>query len=116
MARLLTHWADVVGDEIARIAQPAEISYGRGGFGATLTVLTTASQAPMLQMELPRIRERVNACYGYNAIARIRITQTAATGFAEGRALFAARGGTGVFDAGANPADATARVQSAQVS
>jgi hypothetical protein len=39
-------------------------------------------------MELPRIRDRVNACYGYAAIARITITQTAPTGFAEGQAEF----------------------------
>lgn len=43
----------------------------------------------MLQMQLPTIRERVNACYGYNAISRVRITQTAPTGFAEGQAQFA---------------------------
>ena len=35
------------------------------------------------------LRDRVNATYGYNAIARIRITQTAATGFAEAQAHFA---------------------------
>jgi hypothetical protein len=41
-----------------------------------------------VQMELPRIKDRVNACYGYAAIARISITQTAATGFEEGQAAF----------------------------
>ena len=30
----------------------------------------------------------MNAVYGYNAIARVRITQTAPTGFAEGQAQF----------------------------
>jgi len=40
-------------------------------------------------MQLPRLREKVNACYGYNAIARITLTQTAPTGFAEGQAAFA---------------------------
>jgi hypothetical protein len=29
-------------------------------------------------MQKERLREKVNACYGYNAISRIRITQTAA--------------------------------------
>ena len=87
-ARLLTHWAEIVGEEVAAIARPVEISYKRGGMGATLTVLTTGAQAPMLEMQTPRILERVNACYGYRAIARLRITQTAPTGFAEGRAQF----------------------------
>ena len=52
-------------------------------FGATLTLLTPGAQAPMLQAELPRIRERVNACYGYNAVSRIRITQTSPSGLAD---------------------------------
>jgi hypothetical protein len=89
VARLLTHWAEVVGDEVAAIARPVKIGYGRGGFGATLTLLTTGAAAPILQMQLPKIRERVNACYGYNAISRVAITQTAPTGFAEGQAAFA---------------------------
>ena len=88
-ARLLTHWDEIAGDRIAAIARPVDVSYGRGGMGATLTVLTTGPQAPMLEMEKDRLRDRVNAVYGYNAISRIRITQTAATGFAEAQAHFA---------------------------
>ncbi len=42
----------------------------------------------MVQMQLPQIRERVNACYGYSAISRVAITQTAPVGFHEGRARF----------------------------
>ena len=91
VARLLTHWADIVGEATARIAHPVKVSYGRQGFGATLTVLTTGANAPMLQAEEPKIRARVNACYGYNAISRIRITQTAPAGFAEAQAAFAGR-------------------------
>lgn len=64
------------------------MSYGRQGFGATLTLLTTGAQAPMLEMQREQLREKVNAVYGYNAISRIRITQTAATGFAEGQVEF----------------------------
>lgn len=88
VSRLLTHWADVVGEDTARMALPVNVSYGRGGLGATLTVLTTGAQALMLQAELPKIRDRVNRCYGYAAISRIRITQTAPVGFAEGQVAF----------------------------
>lgn len=88
VARLLTHWAEIVGEETARIARPVKVGYAQGGFGATLTVLTTGAQAPMLEMQKDRIKERVNACYGYAAISRIRITQTAPTGFTEGQAAF----------------------------
>ena len=88
VSRVLTHWAEIAGQEVAAIARPVEVSYGRKGFGATLTVLTTGAQAPVLEMQKEGLRERVNAVYGYNAIARIRITQTAPTGFAEGQAVF----------------------------
>ena len=87
VSRLLTHWSEVAGPDVARICRPVDVSYGRG-FGATLTLLTTGAEAPMLEMQKDKIRERVNACYGYAAIQKLRITQTAATGFAEGRAAF----------------------------
>jgi hypothetical protein len=88
VTRLLTHWTEVVGDATAQIATPVNVSYGKGGMGATLTLLTTGAQAPMLEMQKEQIREKVNACYGYRAISRVRITQTAPTGFAEGRVAF----------------------------
>lgn len=88
--RLLTHWAEVVGEETARMCEPVKVSYTKGGFGASLTVLTTGAFAPMLQAQLPKIKDRVNSVYGFNAISRIHITQTAPTGFAEGRASFRA--------------------------
>lgn len=88
VARLLTHWPEIAGPEVATRARPVKIAHGRGSFGATLTLLTTGAAAPLLEMQLPAIRDRVNACYGYNAIARITLTQTAPTGFAEGQASF----------------------------
>jgi hypothetical protein len=87
-SRLLTQWAEIAGADAAAISRPVEVSYGRGGIGATLTLLTTGAHAPMLEMQKEKLRERVNAVYGYNAIARIRVTQTAATGFAEGQVAF----------------------------
>lgn len=88
-SRLLTQWVEIAGEDTAAICQPVEVSYGRGGLGATLTLLTTGANAPMLEMQKEKLRTRVNAIYGYNAIARVRITQTAATGFAEGQVAFA---------------------------
>lgn len=88
VARVLTHWAEIVGADIAAVARPVNVGYGKGGFGATLTVLTTGPQAPMLEMQKETIRSRINAVYGYNAISRVRITQTAPTGFAEGQVHF----------------------------
>ncbi|MEL6570052.1 MAG: DciA family protein [Pseudomonadota bacterium] len=91
VSRLLTHWAEVVGDATAQIATPVNVSYTKGGMGATLTVLTTGAHAPMLEMQKDQIRDKVNACYGYRAISRVRITQTAPTGFADGKVQFKAR-------------------------
>lgn len=89
VARLLTHWPEIAGADLARITRPVKVGYGREGMGATLTLLVSAAQAPMVQMDLPRLKDKVNAVYGYAAIARIMLTQTAATGFAEGQAQFA---------------------------
>ena len=88
ITRLLTHWAEIVGAQAAGVCTPVKISYAQKGFGATLVILTTGAQAQMLEMQLPQLREKVNACYGYNAISRIRITQTAPIGFSDGNAQF----------------------------
>ncbi|MBN2629195.1 MAG: DUF721 domain-containing protein [Rhodobacteraceae bacterium] len=89
VAKLLTHWAEVVGEELARCTRPVKVGYGREGFGGSLTLLTTGPMAPMIEMQKEMIRAKVNAIYGYNAISRILITQTAPIGFAEGHAEFA---------------------------
>ncbi|EPX77787.1 DUF721 domain-containing protein [Litoreibacter arenae] len=89
--RLLTHWEEIVGGDTARMARPLDVGYGREGFGATLTVLCNGSNAPLVQQLLPQIREKVNACYGYSAISRVRVTQTAPVGFSEGQLAFAAK-------------------------
>ena len=88
--RILTNWVEIVGPSLAAIARPAKVSYAKSGFGATLTVITQAAYGPELQMQVPTIRERVNACYGYNAISRVRITQVDKSGgLAEPAAAFA---------------------------
>ena len=88
VSRLLTHWTEVAGQDLADMTRPVRISYGRGGFGATLTLLVRGAQAPFVQAELPKLRDRVNSVYGYAAVSRIHLTQTAPTGFAEGQASF----------------------------
>ena len=90
-SRLLTRWPEIAGEQIAAVARPVEVSHARQGIGATLTILTTGAQAPMLEMQKEALRERINAVYGYNAISRIRLTQTAPSGFAEGQADFTHR-------------------------
>ncbi len=88
VTRLLTRWAEVAGPDLAAKTSPVKIGYGKGGLGATLTLLVKAAEAPMVQMALPVLIERINAVYGYAAIRHIHLTQTAAIGFAEGQAQF----------------------------
>lgn len=86
--RLLTQWPEIVGANIASLTRPVSVSYGSGGIGATLTLLADGPHAPELQVQLPAIKERVNASYGYNAISRIKLTQTATSGFGEAAVPF----------------------------
>lgn len=89
VARVLTHWAEIVGEDVARMARPVRLGYGGRGLGATLTLLVGPAHGPVVQMQIPRIIERVNACYGHAAVSRIALTQTAPAGFAEPRPAFA---------------------------
>lgn len=89
VARLLTEWREIVGPEMAGMTRPLRVSYAKSGMGATLVLLVSGARAPLIQMQADVIRARVNACYGYNAITRISLTQTAPQGFAEGQADFA---------------------------
>lgn len=88
ISRLLTHWPEIAGPELAALTRPVKVGYSREGFGATLTLLVAPAAAPLVDLRKERLREKVNAVYGYNAIARIHLTQTAATGFSEGQASF----------------------------
>jgi len=86
VARLLTHWPEIVGPDLAAAGRPVKVSYAGRGSGATLTVLTTGARAPLLQMQAEHMRARINACYGYAAIARIRLVQTSPAALARAEA------------------------------
>jgi hypothetical protein len=90
VARMLTHWAEIVGDDLAAATRPLRIGYGREGFGATLTVAVQGAMAPVVEMQKARIRDRVNASLGHTAVSRVVLTQAAEGGFAEAQAPFAA--------------------------
>ncbi len=88
MTRLLTHWSEVVGEDLARVTRPVKVGYGREGFGATLTLWAQGAMAPLVEMQKGRIRERVNAVYGYAAVSRVIVTQTDPVGLAEPAAAY----------------------------
>ncbi len=76
-ARVLLDWREIVGEALAGVCRPIKVSYAAKGFGATLVVMAPGARAPEVEMLAPRIVERVNAHYGYRAIARVKVTQTA---------------------------------------
>lgn len=95
-SRVLTHWAEIVGEDLARMTRPIEVKYGRvkldgkmhNDYGAKLVVLTKGSFAPILEMRKAEIVQKINAVYGFEAIRHIIVTQTAPVGFAEGQVSF----------------------------
>jgi len=75
-SRVLTHWSEIVGEEISSVSIPTRVSYKTDSLGATLTVLTSGPNAPILEMQKEFIRNKINAVYGYNAVHKIKITQS----------------------------------------
>ena len=75
-SRVLTHWSEIVGEEISSVSIPTKVSYKSDGLGATLTILTSGSSGPVLEMQKQFIKDKINAVYGYNAIHKIKITQS----------------------------------------
>lgn len=92
--RILTHWAEIVGEDLAAVTKPLEIRQprtrkdGAAPQGGTLTVLALGAAALRIEMESDRIRDRINACHGYRAVERLRIRQTSLAGLAEARTPF----------------------------
>jgi hypothetical protein len=77
--RLLSVWPEIVGPELAALCRPVEVSYrGRAqGLGATLVLAVDGAVAPEVEHMVPAIMEKVNQVYGYRAVARVRLSQTA---------------------------------------
>ena len=80
---LFRNWAAIVGPAFASVTQPERLSWprrledgGEDGFEpATLTVRCEGSRALLLQHEAPTVVERINATFGFPAVARLRIVQ-----------------------------------------
>lgn len=81
-ADLITQWPAIVGDAIAQWSEPERIKWPRAGAderkqGGTLVIRVTPGRGLELQHETPRIIDRINAFYGYAAIAAVKIRQSA---------------------------------------
>lgn len=100
-ADVLVRWHEIVGADHAGKCRPVTVRYGQNrAIGATLIVHADSGRAPEVEHLGPMIVERVNQYYGYRAVSRLKVTQSAdvAPGFAEPQAAFS--------DQDAEPTDA----------
>ena len=91
-AALLTDWAQIVGADLARYTQPERLKWPRsveafqdtpqaavGRPGATLVLRVEGARALDVQYRQRQIIERINAYFGYAAVAEMRIIQAPLT-------------------------------------
>ncbi|HVT52926.1 MAG TPA: DciA family protein [Dongiaceae bacterium] len=75
-AGLITEWAAVVGEDIARMSRPLQLAFPRGERkGGVLTIACGGAAAVELQHLKPQILDRVNTHFGYGAVREIRFKQ-----------------------------------------
>lgn len=91
-ATLLTDWAQIAGADLARYTSPERLKWPRaigqscgddssstGRPGATLMLRVDPARALDVQYKTAQIVERINAYFGYRAVADLRIVQAAVT-------------------------------------
>lgn len=74
--RLILHWRNIVGEEIAECTKPKKISYAQNiNSGVLHLVVTNGSKALEIQHMIPLIIEKVTIFFGYKAVYGIKIKQ-----------------------------------------
>jgi hypothetical protein len=76
-AELLSWWPDIVGAAYAGSTAPERIRWPRDGGAATLVVRCDPALSLQFAHETDRVRERLNAYFGYPAVGAVRIVQQA---------------------------------------
>lgn len=84
---LVAQWAAIVGDDIAAQCSPLRMVWPKGRDkrhrqteGATLTVRADQGAGLALSYQTTAIVERINAFFGYHAVANLKIVQRDRTG------------------------------------
>ncbi|MBW0144280.1 DUF721 domain-containing protein [Sphingomicrobium clamense] len=73
---IVHRWPEIVGAKYARSSLPEAIKFPRGTkSNGTLTLLVEGAQAPLYQHLAPMIIDKVNAFFGYPAIANVVFRQ-----------------------------------------
>jgi len=74
--QLVAQWADIVGADLARRLLPEKLSFSRGERrDGTLRLRVEPAFALEAQHREPQILERINAFFGYRAVARLALIQ-----------------------------------------
>ena len=72
--RIVTDWPQIIGQPLDRVTMPLELTFPPGKrAGGTLYVKVAGPFATEIQMLGDLLIERVNAYFGYGAVARLRI-------------------------------------------
>ncbi len=78
--QIVARWAEIVGAEFARHAQPQALKFPMGKrAGGVLHVVVTGAYAPQLAMVEAEIVARVNRFFGHGAVARLHMVHGAPT-------------------------------------
>jgi hypothetical protein len=73
-AQLIAEWASIIGPALAEHASPDRLSFTRGERrDGTLHLRVASAAALEIQHREPQIIERINAFFGYRAVARLRL-------------------------------------------
>jgi hypothetical protein len=74
--KLVTDWATIVGADLSEVTAPVKLAFPKGErTDATLTIEIVPARAIEVQHSMPQLIERVNAVFGYRAVARIKMVQ-----------------------------------------
>ena len=73
---IVSRWQEIVGARYAAVSSPESIRFPLGKKSrGVLTLVVEGAHAPMMQHVAPAIVERVNAFFGYPAVARVAFRQ-----------------------------------------
>lgn len=82
LGRLVTHWPEIVGADLADYAQPVKIRYrkvpGSKRPEASLDIAATTAEATLLHYRKDLILERINQIFGERLVSSIRFVPVAA--------------------------------------
>jgi hypothetical protein len=74
--KLVTDWALIVGADLGQVTAPVKLTFPKGErTDATLTIDVVPARAIEVQHAMPQLVERVNAVFGYRAVAKIKLVQ-----------------------------------------